>query len=127
MYYLVETIKPFDQVSTDLEAAVQRHGFGVLLVHDLGATLRSKGVPFDEECRVFEICNPKQAARVMFVDMHLNAALPCRISVFTNHGKTEIGMIRATETLASLSQDPTLQEIAEQVEMKTIQMIDEAK
>ena len=127
MYYLIETKKPFHQASTDLEAAVQRHGFGVLNVHDLGATLRSKGVPFDEECRVFEVCNSRQTARVLSADMRLNSMLPCRISVFTNHGKTEIGMIRATETMASLSQEPNLQEIAEQVEAKTIQMIDEAK
>ena len=127
MYYLVETNKPFDQASTDLKVAVQRHGFGVLNVHDLGATLRSKGVPFDEECRVFEVCNPRQAARVLSADMRLNAVLPCRISVFTHHGKTEIGMIRVTETLASLSHEPNLQEIAERVEATTIQIIDEAK
>jgi uncharacterized protein (DUF302 family) len=35
--------------------------FGVLAVHDLGNTLRSKGLPFSEQCRIFEVCNPKQA------------------------------------------------------------------
>jgi uncharacterized protein (DUF302 family) len=43
MYYIVETDKSFDQASTDLAAAVVRHGFGVLHVHDLGGTLRGKG------------------------------------------------------------------------------------
>jgi uncharacterized protein (DUF302 family) len=127
MYYLVETGKSFDQASADLEAAVQRHGFGVLHIHDLGETLRSKGVNFDEECRVFEVCNPKQAARVLSNDMRLNMALPCRISVFTDRGKTEIGLIRPTETLASLSEEPDLQEVAEEVEAKTIEMIDDAR
>jgi uncharacterized protein (DUF302 family) len=37
MYYIVETDKSFDQASTDLQAAVKRHSFGVLHVHDLGA------------------------------------------------------------------------------------------
>jgi uncharacterized protein (DUF302 family) len=36
MYYIVETDKSFDQASTDLAAAVVRHGFGVLHIHDLG-------------------------------------------------------------------------------------------
>lgn len=44
MYYLVETNKSFVQASADLESAVQRHGFGVLHVHDLGTALRGKGV-----------------------------------------------------------------------------------
>jgi hypothetical protein len=30
----------------------------------LGTTLRGKGIAFDEECRVFEVCNPAQAATV---------------------------------------------------------------
>jgi len=44
-----------------------------------GATLRSKGIDFEEECRVFEVCNPVQAAKVLASDMRLNMALPCRI------------------------------------------------
>jgi uncharacterized protein (DUF302 family) len=62
MYYIVETEKSFGQASADLEEAVQRHGFGVLHVHDLGTTLRSKGIEFEEQCKVFEVCNPGQAA-----------------------------------------------------------------
>ena len=127
MYYLVETEKSFDQACKDLEASVQKHAFGVLLVHDLGATLRSKGVTFDEECRVLEVCNPQQAAKVLSTDMRLNTVLSCRISVYTDHGKTEISMVRPTEMLASLSHEPDLQEVAEEVEAKTIQMIDLAK
>ena len=94
MYYIVETDKSFDQASADLEAAVKRHGFGVMHVHDLGATLRSKGIAFDEHCKVFEVCNPGQAAKVLSTDMRLNMALPCRISVFTEKGKTMIGLIK---------------------------------
>ncbi len=83
MYYVVETDKSFEQAAADLEAAVTRHGFGVLHVHDLGQTLRSKGIAFEEQCRILEVCNPVQAARILSADMLLNMALPCRISVFT--------------------------------------------
>ena len=127
MYYIVETEKSFDQASADLEAAVKRHGFGVLHIHDLGSTLRSKGVAFDEQCKIFEVCNPMQAAKALSTDMRLNIALPCRISVFTKDGKTRIGMIRPADMLSALSKDPVLSEVAEEVEAKTIQMIDEAK
>ena len=81
MYYITETKKSFEQASMDLESAVKRHNFGVLHVHDLGTTLRSKGIVFDEQCKVFEVCNPAQAAKVLSADMRLNMALPCRISV----------------------------------------------
>lgn len=127
MYYIVETKKSFEQASADLDTAVKRHEFGVLHVHDLGATLRSKGIAFEEQCRVFEVCNPAQAAKVLSIDMRLNMALPCRISVFTEKGKTKLGLITPVKMLASLSQDPALLEVAKEVEKKTMQMVDEAK
>ena len=127
MYYIVETDKSFHQASADLESAVKRHGFGLLHVHDLGTTLRSKGIAFDNQCKVFEVCNPGQAAKVLSTDMRLNMALPCRISVFTDKGKTKIGLIRPMQMLSALSQDAALIHIAKEVEEKTIQMVDEAK
>ena len=127
MYYIVETEKSFDQASADLDAAVVKHGFGVLHVHDLGGTLRSKGIEFQEQCKVFEVCNPVQAAKVLSTDMRLNMALPCRISVFTDKGKTKIGLIKPVQMLSSLSDDAALVEVSEEVEAKTIKMVDEAK
>jgi uncharacterized protein (DUF302 family) len=127
MYYIVETEKSFNQASTDLDLAVKRLGFGVLHVHDLGSTLRSKGIDFEEECKVFEVCNPGQAAKVLSTDMRLNMALPCRISVFTDKGKTKIGLIKPAQMLSTLSQDAALVQVAKEVEEKTIQMVDEAK
>ncbi len=127
MYYIVETDKSFDQASADLESAVKHHGFGVLQVHDLGTTLRSKGITFDEQCKVFEVCNPAQAAKVLSTDMRLNMALPCRISVYTEKGKTKIGLIKPAQMLSALSQDAALVQVAREVEEKTIQMVDEAK
>lgn len=127
MYYVVDSEKSFEQASTDLAAAVERNGFGVMHIHDLGNTLRSKGMPFDEECRVFEVCNPAQASKVLATDMQLNMALPCRISVYTEKGKTKIGLIKPVKLLGMLSADKSLAQVAKEVEQKTIQMVEEAK
>jgi uncharacterized protein (DUF302 family) len=59
--------------------------------------------------------------------MRLNMALPCRISVFTEKGKTMIGLIKPMQMLSALSQDAELAKVAKEVEEKTIQMVDEAK
>lgn len=126
MFYTTTTDKSFEQATADLDAAVKRHNFGVLHVHDLGATLRGKGFDFEHECKVFEVCNPGQAAKVMDLDIDMNMALPCRISVWHKNGQTRIGMIRPAWMLAQLSDHPELDEIARQVENCTIKMIDEA-
>ena len=127
MYYVVDTDKSLEQAAADLEAEVVKLEFGVLHVHNLGETLRSKGVDFEENCKVFEICNPKQASKVLATDMRLNMALPCRISVWTEKGVTKIGMIEPVKMLSALSDDPVLAEVAKEVEEKTIQMIENAK
>ncbi len=127
MYYIVESSKSFEQAANDLDAAVKSHGFGVLHIHNLGTTLRDKGIDFAEDCKIFEVCNPLQAAKVLAIDMRLNMALPCRISVFTEHGKTFIGLIKPEQMLSALSKDPALVAIAKEVEQKTILMVDEAK
>jgi uncharacterized protein (DUF302 family) len=126
VYYIRETAKPFAQAAEELDAAVRRHGFGVLHVHDIGATLRGKGVAFERECKVFEVCNPRQAAQVMETDMRLNMALPCRISVYTDGGRTAIGMVEPDHLLGMLSDDPALSQIANEEETQMRQMIDEA-
>ncbi|MBE9196397.1 DUF302 domain-containing protein [Synechocystis sp. LEGE 06083] len=127
MYYIVETDKLFDLAVKDLESVVVSHGYGVLHIHDLGATLRSKGIEFAEECKIFEVCNPVQAAKVLAIDMCLNMALPCRISVFTEKNVTKIGMIKPEKMLAALSQNPALSAIAKEVEEMTIQIINAAQ
>lgn len=127
MYCVVETAKAFETAVKDLEVAAKNNGFGVLHIHDLGSTLRGKGIAFKEECKVFEVCNPVQASKVMDIDMRLNMALPCRISVYTEDGKVKLGYIKPKEMLTGLSSVPELQEIAGEVENSMLKMITEAK
>ena len=127
MYYITDTNKSFTQAVDDFKTSVLHHGFGVMHTHDLGATLRSKGITFEEQCMIFEVCNPVQAAKVLSTDMRLNMALPCRISVYTEQGQTKIGFIKPIPLLAALSQNVDLAQVAKEVEEKIIQIVDNAK
>jgi len=126
MKFIVETNKSVEQAASDLEAAVKNHKFGVLHVHDLQATLRNKGLDLENACKVFEVCNPHKAQAVLNDDMSLNMALPCRISVWSEQGKTRIGMIQPREMLALLSDSAALAAVADEVETTTRRIIEEA-
>jgi uncharacterized protein (DUF302 family) len=117
--FIADTTKSFEQASTDLQDAIVDQGFGVLAVHDLGHTLRGKGIAFTENCRIYDVCNPGQAARVLTRHMTLSMALPCRISVFTEGRQTRIGMIRPEGMLQTLCSDPDVVEVAREVESAT--------
>ena len=125
--YIVETTKSPAQAVTDLQASVTQHRYGVLHIYDLKETLASKGFDLPNACHILEVCNPKQAAAVLAADMGMNMALPCRISVYQDNGKTLIGMVRPTVLPSSLSKSKELKVIAEQVEKDTIQIIEAAK
>ncbi|MBU0640925.1 MAG: DUF302 domain-containing protein, partial [Planctomycetes bacterium] len=88
MKYIVETEKTVEQAVADLQEAVKRHNFGVLHIHNLQETLMKKGVDFPNECQILEICNPQKAKEVLTDDMSMNMALPCRVSVYSEEGKT---------------------------------------
>ena len=126
MYSIVESTKPFDVTANALEASVKKNGFGVLHIHNLGATLRSKGIDYAEECKVFEVCNPQQASKVLAIDVRLNMALPCRISVYTEGGKVKVGYIKPVEMLSALSNDAALVNIAREVESAMINILNAA-
>ena len=61
MLYRLTSRKSLEAVSKGLEAAAQKYKFGILAVHDLKAKMREKGVEFERDCLVFEVCNPHQA------------------------------------------------------------------
>ncbi len=109
-----------------LTDALARRKFGVLYVHDLKATLNSKGVPFATECLVLEVCNPNQAARVLAEEIDLNMALPCRVSVYEKGEETCIGMMSPRAMLAELSDSPVLRDVAADVEAVLVAAIEEA-
>lgn len=111
----MDTAKASEEACTDLKAAVASHGFGLLTVHDLAETLRSKNISFAENRRVFEACNPKQEAKVLELATALSVVLPCRISVYTQAGQTRIGMIRPVEMLRNLSGAAELMGIAQEI------------
>jgi uncharacterized protein (DUF302 family) len=126
MLYVKESAKSVDEATRDLEAAIARHGFGVLHSYDFQKTLREKGFDLPQQCRVLEVCNPKQASEVLRRDIRINLALPCRISVYQEGGATRIGMLRPTALLGLLSQAEGLRAVADEVERAIVAMIDEA-
>jgi uncharacterized protein (DUF302 family) len=125
MLHVVESSKPLDQVAEALPLAVVRHKFGVLGMHDLRAKMAEKGVPFARECRIFEVCNPHQAKRVLEANLEISTALPCRISVYEEGGRTKLATLRPT-ALIGLYSSPELRGVAEEVEHTLVAIMAEA-
>lgn len=126
MLHIRKTSKSVDQAVADLQASIARHGFGLLHSYDFRRTLGEKGFALENECRVLEVCNPRQASEVLRADMSLNMVLPCRISVYQDAGQTLVGMVPPTALLALVSDDTAIAATALEVEGVMRAIIDEA-
>lgn len=126
MIYLKQSTRSVAEVAERLTLAAKAVGFGVLHEYDFRKTLESKGFPFARDCRVLELCNPGQAAQVLAADMTLSLALPCRVAVYEEGGKTIAGMIDPPDLMRLVSTDPSIQVAADQVTQAMRQAIDEA-
>ena len=115
------TDKTVSEAAAALQAAVQANHFGVMQVHNLKETMNKKGVEFARECLIFEVCQPQQAKKVLDQNMSVSTALPCRISIYEEGGKTILATLKPT-TLLALFNTPLLKGVAQEVE-DTILMI----
>jgi uncharacterized protein (DUF302 family) len=125
MLFEIQSEKTIDQLCQDLEKAVVNHQFGVMTVHNLRETMKKKGVQFERECRIFEVCNPHQAKRVLESNMQISTALPCRISVYAEEGKVKLATLKPTALISNFNV-PELQPVAIEVEDTLIQIMREA-
>ena len=119
------TDKTVPEVVAALQLAVPAHHFGIMQVHNLKETMTKKGVEFTRDCLVFEVCQPQQAKKVLEQDMSISTALPCRISVYEEDGKTILATLKPT-TLLAMFNAPQLEGAAQEVEDAIVAIMKQA-
>ena len=125
MLVKLSTDRTVSQAAAALQAAVQANHFGVMQVHNLKETMEKKGVEFGHECLIFEVCQPQQAKKVLDQNMSVSTALPCRISIYEEGGKTILATLKPT-TLLAMFNAPQLEAVAQEVEDTIVKIMKEA-
>ena len=125
MLVKISADKTVSEAAAALQAAVQANHFGVMQVHNLKETMAKKGVEFARECLIFEVCQPQQAKKVLDQNMSVSTALPCRISIYEEGGKTILATLKPT-TLLALFNTPQLEGVAREVENTIVKIMQEA-
>src|SRR5664280_3047306 len=125
MLIKLSTAKSVSEAAAALQAAVVANHFGVMQVDNLKETMEKKGVEFERECLIFEVCQPQQAKKVLNQNMGVSTALPCRISIYEEGGKTILATLKPT-TLLALFNTPQLKGVAQEVEDTLVKIMKEA-
>jgi len=125
MLYKREAKGSVEEVKQRLEEATKANKFGVLGTINLKKKMEDKGIAFDAQCQILEVCNPGQAKKVLEGNMDISTLLPCRIAVYEQDGKVVVTTLKPT-VLLGLFDSPDLAPVAEDVEKTMIQIIDDA-
>ena len=87
--------------------------------------MAKKGVECARECLVFVVCSLTHAKQVIDDNMCVSTALPCRISIYEEGGKTMLATLKPT-TLLAMFNAPQLEVVAQEVEATIVKIMKEA-
>jgi uncharacterized protein (DUF302 family) len=125
MLIIRSTDKTVSEAAAALRTAVEANQFGVMQILNLQESMMRKGVEFDHECLIFEVCQPDQAKKVLDQNLSISTVLPCRISIYEQDGRTTLATLKPT-TLLAMFNTPQLNGVAQEVEATLVRIIMEA-
>ncbi|MFC4386237.1 DUF302 domain-containing protein [Gracilibacillus marinus] len=125
-HYTVSSNKSIEETIMSLEINLKSENFGVLWQFDIKDKLQEKGLSYNTDYIVLEVCNPVEAEKVLTENKLAGYFLPCKIVVYKEEEETKIGMPRPSE-LIRMVEDPELKEIAFDIEHRLIECIDKSK
>ncbi|MFC0189913.1 DUF302 domain-containing protein [Fictibacillus aquaticus] len=124
-HYTVETSMGIEEAAKQLEETLKAEKFGVLWQFNVKDKLQEKGLDFDQEYLILEVCNPHEAKEVLSINKMIGYFLPCKIVLYTDSGKTKIGMPKPTE-FVKLIDDANLEAKAKDIEDRLIACLDKS-
>ncbi|RST77535.1 DUF302 domain-containing protein [Siminovitchia acidinfaciens] len=122
-HYTRDIPVPVDKAISKLEQSLKDEQFGVLWQFDIRDKLQEKGVDFDKNFTVLEICNPHEAKKVLEEESLASYFLPCKIVVYEEDNRTKIGMPKPTALITMVENDK-LKAFAADIEERLIRCID---
>lgn len=125
MLIKLSTDKTVNEIAAALQVSVPANHFSIMEVHDLQEKMAKKGVDLTQECLIIEICQPQQAKKVLEQNMSISSALPCRISLYREGGKTVMTTLKPT-TLLAMFNSPQLSGAAQELEDTIAKIMQEA-
>lgn len=92
MSYQVQTTKSVDEALKALEEVLPTYSFGLQNIHNMKNNLNNKGIDFDTECLILDVCNPKIAKELLDIDLNLCNAMPCKITLRAQENETIVSI-----------------------------------
>jgi len=114
----------FDEAITRVTEGLKKEGFGILTEIDVKETLKKKlNVDF-KKYKILGACNSPLAYKSLQAEDKIGLMLPCNVVVQEiSDGKIEVVAVDPIASMQAI-ENPKLQDIAEQVQVKLKKVID---
>ncbi|HEX3012328.1 MAG TPA: DUF302 domain-containing protein [Syntrophomonadaceae bacterium] len=123
--YEVETKKSFDEAVLSIQRSLEEQKFGVLWKLNFKDKLKEKGISFESNFTILEVCNPHKAKEVLGKHIDVGYFLPCKVVVYEDQESVKIGTINP-EMLINMLEYSDLRDTAAEVEKILITAINNA-
>lgn len=117
MHYAFEekSAHSYEKTLENLKSAIIDQSFGILYEVNLKDKINGKGLEFDPNFTVLDVCNPKIAKDVLDAQIEVGYFLPCKVVVYEKNGDVYAGVLKPT-VLMDMVNNNTLNAAAEEVE-----------
>lgn len=121
--YHHKTKLSYEESIESVKASLMEHKFGTLCTIGLSDKFKDQNLEYEGRLTILEVCNPKEANKIITINPKALYILPCKIIVQEFEGTTTIKMITPTSMFA-IFDNPELTEIAQNIENIIVEAIE---
>ena len=121
--YTLELTGTVAETAQRLTKELNSRGFGVLSNIDVQKIIKEKLGEHIDSYVILDVCNPTHAKKAIDAHKEVGLVLPCKVTIFENHGKVLVSLYKPTEAVKLLG-FTDLDPLASQVENELRAAID---
>ena len=122
--YERESKYSFEESIEKVKTLLKERSFGVLWQLNFKDKLAEHELTLDGNFMVLEVCNPKQAQKVLSRHIDVGYFLPCKMAIYEKDDAVYVGMPRPEKLIGMIGHED-LFEVGAQVEAVLKEVIDE--
>lgn len=105
----------YEETLDRLKKEIMENQFGVLYEVNLKEKIEGKGMDFQPNFTVLDVCNPKIAKNVLDKQIEVGYFLPCKVVVYEKDNSVYAGVLKPT-ILIDMVENDSLKDAAVEVE-----------
>lgn len=105
----------YEETLDRLKKEIKENQFGILYEVNLKEKIEGKGMDFEPNFTVLDVCNPKLAKDVLDEQIEVGYFLPCKVVVYEKDNSVYAGVLKPT-VLIDMVENDSLKDAAIEVE-----------